>query len=436
MLALVLAVASLALGGCAGDATDSASLDDSVASGTSAPATDLGPPAGGSSFLREGIDGEAVLHLGMSDRPGNAAALATEGVARLRYQYLAGGIGTGWTTWTPGAPFVRDYAAESADTGLVPVFSYYQLVQSVSEDVAEGDRPFRVLEDPALVRQYFEELAEFFDQAAASGAPHVILHLEPDFWGFAQQNSGDDPSTIAVDLDSLSDLVGDGLPQDLSGLAQAVLRMRDERAPNVSVAYHMSFWGSGEDPILSDASPRRVDALADRSIAFYEALDAPFDLTFTELGDRDAAFRQEIYGQDESAWWTPEDFERHRRYVQRFSSATSQDIVIWQIPYGNTQMRALDNTWNHYQDNKVEWLLDDPSGAHLQAYVDAGVVALLFGRGADGATDASDANGDGVTNPPAINGNETGSFNADDDGGFFRHVATRYYDGSPVPLPR
>src|SRR5690606_2881076 len=112
------------------------------------------------------------------------------------------------------------------------------------------------------------------------------------------------------------DLVGEGLPQDLSGLAQGILRLRDARAPNVSVAYHMSFWGTGEDPILSDASLERVDALADRSIEFYEALGAPFDLTFTELGDRDAAFRQEIYGQDESAWWTPEDFERHRRYVQ------------------------------------------------------------------------------------------------------------------------
>jgi hypothetical protein len=39
-------------------------------------------------------------------------------------------------------------------------------------------------------------------------------------------------------------------------------------------------------------------------------------------------------------------------------------------------MRAMNNTWDHYQDNRVERLLDDPSRAHLLAYVQAGVVAV------------------------------------------------------------
>ena len=32
---------------------------------------------------------------------------------------------------------------------------------------------------------------------------------------------------------------------------------------------------------------------------------------------------------------------------------------MWQIPLGNTKMRAQNNTWGHYQDNRPEWLLDD-----------------------------------------------------------------------------
>ncbi len=80
-------------------------------------------------------------------------------------------------------------------------------------------------------------------------------------------------------------------------------------------------------------------------------------------------------------------------------------MVLWQIPLGNTKMRAMNNTWGHYQDNHVEWWFDDATGTHLATTVAAGVVAMLFGGGADGTTAAADAMGDGVTNPAAINGN-------------------------------
>ncbi len=50
-------------------------------------------------------------------------------------------------------------------------------------------------------------------------------------------------------------------------------------------------------------------------------------------------------------------------------------VVLWQVPFGNTKMRAENNTWEHYQDNKVEWLVGDTTRAHLTAYAQAGVVA-------------------------------------------------------------
>src|SRR4029079_3602633 len=101
---------------------------------------------------------------------------------------------------------------------------------------------------------------------------------------------------------------------------------------------------------------------------------------------------------------------------------------------GNTKMRAENNTWNHYQDNRVEWLLDDTTRAHLQTYINSGVVAFLFGRGADGPTCACDANGDGVTNPAPINGNNLTSLNADDDGGFFKQKVAAYYAAGAMSL--
>ena len=100
---------------------------------------------------------------------------------------------------------------------------------------------------------------------------------------------------------------------------------------------------------------------------------------------------------------------------------------MWQIPLGNRQMRAEDNTWGHLQDNRVEWLLGKHSARHLKAYRRAGVIAFLFGGGADGTTCACDAQHDGITNPPAIGGNNRMSLNADDDGGLFREFARRFY---------
>ena len=78
---------------------------------------------------------------------------------------------------------------------------------------------------------------------------------------------------------------------------------------------------------------------------------------------------------------------------------------MWQIPLGNTKMRAMNNTTHHYQDNRVEWLLDEPARTHLTEYVNAGVIGFLFGGGNGEVTCACDAAGDGTTNPAPINGN-------------------------------
>jgi hypothetical protein len=106
-------------------------------------------------------------------------------------------------------------------------------------------------------------------------------------------------------------------------------------------------------------------------------------------------------------------------------------------------MRAMNNTWGHYQDNRVEWFFDDPGRAHLQEYVNAGVIGLWFGMGAGGVTCPCDQAGDGVTNPAPINGNTGNSLSADDDGGFFEQKVQQYYaagamsltGGGAVPTP-
>src|SRR5579862_8201187 len=81
-----------------------------------------------------------TLQLGMADDPGDAGALHRSVALGFRYQYLAGGAntGSGWATWNPAGSFVTRYDAESWAAGMVPVYSYYQLLQS-KPSVAGGE---------------------------------------------------------------------------------------------------------------------------------------------------------------------------------------------------------------------------------------------------------------------------------------------------------
>ena len=379
-----------------------------------------------------------ALEIGMTDGANGAAALRATAPFAFRYQYLAGGVNTGkgWSTWDADAQFPVLYIKESASNRVTPVFTYYMVRHSAPGNAMEesaGD--LANLANASTMAGVFADLKLFFQRAGTQSATTVVLHVEPDLWGFMQHQNGDDPAATLVQVAAtgMGDLAG--LPDNASGFARAILKLRDTYAPNVLLAYQLSLWGTTVDPVVQDPTDPQIDALAARSASFFNSLHASFDLSFAEFADRDAArSRAEGSGLNDP-WWYPDDFARNVRYLARFSTLTQKRIVMWQIPLGNTKMRAESNSWNHYQDNKVEWLFDDPGRANLSAYARAGVIAFLFGRGGDGSTCACDAAADGVTNPAPINGNARDSLSADDDGGYFRERAAAYYAATPMPLP-
>jgi hypothetical protein len=371
------------------------------------------------------------FEVGLADAPGGAAALRHEAPFGFRYQYLAGGVNTGqgWSTWNANGTFVTRYVNESAARRITPVFSYYMVRQSApGKDVGdELKADLGNLDNASTMRSLMADLKLFFQRAGATKR-RAILHLEPDLWGYVEQAAkGNDASSVPalVSAAGLPELAG--LPDTAAGFAQAVKRLRDRYAPKVLLAYHLSVWGTKMDIALSDPPPAQVRALGLKAAAFYRSLHTRFDLTFAEFSDRDAGFKQKIYGDGGASWWNAADFARNVHFLSTYSRAAHQRIAMWQIPLGNTEMRAENNTWGHFQDNRVQWLLGAHSARHLSAYRKAGVIAFLFGGGADGTTCACDAQHDGITNPPAINGNDRMSLNADDDGGLFRELAQRFY---------
>jgi hypothetical protein len=354
-----------------------------------------------------------TLQLGVADSPGGAAALRRSAPFGFRYQYLAGGVhtGQGWSTWNPNGTFASMYVADSWKHGEIPVLTYYMLLQSKPGGGGEAQADLANLRNPETMSAYWDDVRLLF--ARVHGTKPVVVHVEPDLWGYLEQAN-------AVDL--------------ASSFAQQWVKLRDQLAPNVVLAYHMSGWGTKHDIVYEKPSDATVRGYASQSAAFYRSLHARFDVAFEDFSDRDAGFYVKING-NPNTWFKPADFHRHLLYAQTFVRLAGVRMVAWQIPLGNTLMRAMNNTWDHFQDNRVQWLLGDGSRSRLRAYVAAGFVGFLFGRGADGATCACDAAKDGVTNPAPINGNSRPSLSADDDGGYFKAQARSYYRAGARPLP-
>ena len=381
-----------------------------------------------------------TLQLGMGDGPGGAVTMRNTAPFGYRYQYLSGGVNNnpehGWSTWNTNGQFVTFYVQDSIAQGITPVFTYYMLRQSgPNSGLNDGDADFNNLQNQQTMTKFFNDLKLFFQRAQDTPNTKIVLHVEPDLWGFMEQRAtNDNAATVPAQVGSTGLPELSGLPNNVAGVGQAVVRLRDTYAHNVYLGYHLSVWGTGNDILYSKPDNQTVTNLATRAGNFYRSLNSNFDVAFAEFGDRDAAFKQFQYG-DNNAWWAAGDFSRNQLFIGRFVSVAQKRVVFWQIPVGNTRMRAENNTWEHYQDNKVEWLLEDTSRANMNGYAQAGVLAFLFGRGADGPTCFCDAAHDGVTNPAPINGNDRTSLNADDDGGFFRGQAANYYTQGAMPLP-
>jgi hypothetical protein len=310
------------------------------------------------------------LLLGVTDSPGDAHHLAQVAHVDARYQYLSGGVNTGhgWSTWNPNGSFASMYVRESIAAREIPVFSYYQLLQSApAAGSSELQKDLSNLRNPATMRAYWTDYELLLRRVAASAGHHlVVIHIEPDLWGYLEQ-----AQVLAL----------------ARSFAHRLIALRNQLAPRVKLAWHLSTWGTKEDPTYSKPSLAHMRALGARSAAFYTSLHARFDLVFNDVTDRDAGFYQHVEN-NPNTWWGPADFRRHDAYLASFTARTHTRVVLWQLPLGDTR---LNDTWGHYRDNRLQWWLDDRSGSHLRATRNAGVVGLLFGGGATGTTsDQSD----------------------------------------------
>ena len=375
---------------------------------------------------------------------------------RYRYQYLAGGVNTSgnWLTWQdpskPPGQFALDYMANStaAPTNYIPVFTWYELLQSLpSTGSSELDRDYNNLNNASTMDAYFSSFKVLMQKAGQYGG-QVVVHVEPDLWGYMQQKAaGGSASSIPAMVKSSGFAEAAAFPDTLTGFASELKYLRDTYAPNALLAMHASMWSSGID-IASDTDPSiNAAAEADKTAAFLiSAGTSSWDAVFNDVDDHDAAWWElsscgapPCVNRYFTHWWDAANaafpnFNRYLAWVAELHAKTTLPQVVWQVPIGNQYFLTMNNTCGHYQDNVAPYFIE-----HATDLFNAGLVAVLFGKGNPCQTTYDDPANDGATNNNGVPTTDTlGGCNAcnthtstwpDDDGGYLRIFVGKYYAG-------
>jgi hypothetical protein len=383
------------------------------------------------------------LFIGLGNADNDLSWLTGSGVPfQARYVFLSGGVNTGhgWSTWnTPSGAYATLYMNNSASVGEIPVFTYDQILASNPHlGSGEAQQDMSNLANPATMLAYYTDWKLLMTLAGAFGKP-VIVHLEPDFMGYLELNNGTNATVIPAAVASSGMPEAASYPNNAAGFAQTLLHLRNLYAPNVLVAFNVSPWASGQD-VSTTSQALDVPTLAQQVATFYLSLGANFDLLFYQVSSRDAAYFQYVVGDGGAHWWdmtntNVPDFSRFAQWTSAITTDTGKRGVLWHVPLGNNIYDTENNTSGHYQDNKIVYWLGPNRVANLTQFANAGIVGIMFGAGDQNSTHNTDFQNDGITNPPAIDGNISVSSYSDDDGGYLRLNAQAYYTNGVVPLP-
>jgi hypothetical protein len=286
----------------------------------------------------------------------------------LHYCYLVGlsGLG-GWPDWNTNGSFVN-IMADSADAHrVVPFFTLYAMA-------AWGDGNLAGLKSDDYMGRYWRGAALLFDRLASFNKPAVV-HLEPDFWAYAERQSpGEDPTRMEVRVSALVPECSN-LPNDLTGMGRCLLRLARNHAPQVLVGFHASRWGGTSAGIVSFLS--RVGA-ADAEVVVVDMLDRDAGC-FEAHVDPNCQRTDGPWYWDESNRTSP-NFAEHLDWSKAISSGLRKPILWWQVPLG-VPSDTPGGSAGRYRDNRVRYMF-----SHLDQFLTAGGLGALFGVGAGNQT--------------------------------------------------
>jgi hypothetical protein len=308
-------------------------------------------------------------------------------------RYLVG-VGSGdWTTWnSPKGAYVGVVASAADSVGAVPMFTLYQMAQL-------GDGNLAGINDSSFMTGYWANVKLMFQQIADYGKP-ALVNLEPDFWGYAQRQSSNDPTKLPAKVTIASDCAG--LSNDVIGVAGCMLKLARTYAPNAYVGFPPSNWGA--------------DSTAQLTTFMNKLGAANADFIVMQTLDRDAGCfevdpQPTDCNRDGSGWYWDETNQTHPNFHDHFAMVDTYrkavgnlPVIWWQTPMG-APSSTPGGTDKHYRDNRVQYFLTHPAEITV-----VGGLGVVFSTG------------------------HTSQTNVTTDGGQFQTLSLQYL-GNPQPLP-
>ena len=309
----------------------------------------------------------------------------------LHDAYMVGLPGQGgWPDWNAEGSFVNILAKPAADHGVAPMYTLYAMASI-------GDGNLSGLATDSFMKPYWDGARLLFQRIAMDDKP-ALVHLEPDFWAYAQQMSHGSPAGLAVHVTGLVPECA-GLTNDLAGLGHCLLRLGRMLAPKAVLGFHASRWAGDTASMVSFLN----------GIGAGEA-----DVIVQDMLDRDAGcFEAHVDSQcqrNDGPWYwdesnqTSPNFHEYLDWAKAIGAGLGKPIVWWQVPFG-VPSTTPGGTAGHYRDNRVHYVF-----GHIGEFVAAGGLGITFGVGA---------------------GNQT---YITSDGNQFKNAVTAYF-AAPVGLP-
>lgn len=374
----------------------------------------------GSSLLTE--LGKDHLLVGVSGSDGAAAAAPYD----LRYVYLSGGLfesttpctacgascpGGWWGCYnTPPGAYATDFISTtaSASPAQIPMFTYYEILQTASASISgfqEGTAEVtQAATDVGIMTRYYNDW-RFLLQAI--GQTKVMLHIEPDFWGYVRQAG--DPTTLPAAVGSANSIDCAAMPATIGGMGQCMIAMVRKYAPHALVGLQASAWNVAGN--TSSSTDVTVDAKAVAAV-LAACGQSSADFVVVETSDRDAGYYQ--IAQSRDTWWDPTDaqlpdYAQDLTWIKTLAETLGTPAMYWQTPLGNS---AQTNVANHYKDNRVDYFFGGSASQvesatavtvtpHWSDLAAAHVVGVAFGAGAGDQTDPDTDGGNLATKTSA-----------------------------------
>lgn len=354
--------------------------------------------------------GKSKLMVGGTMTDPTAAAAAWD----VRYLYISGGYfdgaapctscatactaqgkscknGAGGCPWwgcyqfdqDPPGDYVRAFIQDAKGRNQIAMFTYYEFLQG--SQATEGPNQVTKANDATFLVKYFNDWRFLLQQV---GQERVILHVEPDLWGYAQAFNANAAAIPAkVKQSNPTDCAAQS--DDFRGFGACLISMARKYAPNAKVGFSASAWASGIDVNINKSASLDVAKEAKKVADYLVALGgAQGDFVVVEALDRDAGYYQVVRG--ENRFWdstnaTLPNFTQHFVWAKAIAEGVGKPLLWWQTPVGNM---SLPNTANKYKDNRADYFM-----SHLSEVAKAHGAMVAFGEGAGDQTTLQSDNG-------------------------------------------